>query len=149
MIAHHADVAESRRYWRRQAIIGATLLLFILALVFVANQIDDEAVASVVPVPGPQGEPGFTGPAGMPGLDGANGRDGIDGAPGSRGPAGQVGPVGPAGDPGPAGPAGEPGPAGPTCPEGTQLASLTVLVLDGGTARIRACVLTGDVVVDQ
>lgn len=146
MIGQHADLAELRQRRRRHAALAVAAIVAAYLGLHVATKepgTGNEAAAAVLPVPGPQGE-SITGPPGMPGRDGQDGADGRDGARGQRGPAGTAGPSGLQGPPGPAGPqgpSGEPGPAGPTCSEGTSLMDLTVLVADGSTVQIRACVV--------
>lgn len=94
---------------------------------------EDESDVELVPVPGPQGEPGARGPRGLScieqlsfqqcrGNEGTRGKRGKQGAPGEDstvpGPQGERGPRGAPGEDGPQGPAGERGPAGPPGPQG-------------------------------
>ncbi len=84
--------------------------------------------------PGTAGAPGAAGQPGASGAPGAAGQPGVDGQPGPGGPAGLPGGEGPQGAQGEPGGQGEPGaqgPAGPpgeTCPGGTTLQPITVLV---------------------
>lgn len=109
-------------------------------------QAEETEDVELVPVPGPQGEPGARGPRGLScveqlsfgrcrGDEGERGKQGTQGERGPKGEQGEIGPQGdrgaagpqgepgtqgPAGERGPAGPQGEPGPAGPQGPQGEQ-----------------------------
>lgn len=82
---------------------------------------------------GPKGDKGDAGETGAAGPKGDKGDTGEAGAPGAQGPKGDTGLQGPAGPTGPAGPKGDKGDPGR---DGTEIAVISPLKIEGGTLSI-------------